>query len=121
MSWTLQAFLPLEGDLDLDGVLNAYRAHMKTPLARRAQSAILYRDMIALSAWAGDIGTANSLLAQSLQLPTDDPSFQHVGGALGFRSECQDLIVNHENIQSVVKAQITHLGVEQLPVSLLVR
>lgn len=114
-----QALLPLEGDLRLDQVIAAYRAHMETPLGKR-QAAILYRDMVLLSAWAGDQAGALKLLAQCLQLP-DSAGFQHVGGRVVFEAECRKLIDNPALIQQTVDAQIAALGVGNLPVSSLLR
>jgi hypothetical protein len=114
-----QSLLPLEGDLRLDHVIEAYRAHLQTPLGKR-QAAILYRDMIILSAWAGDRAGALRLLSECLQLP-DTAGFQHVGGRESLEAECRKLIENPALIQQTVDSQIVALGVGNLPVSNLLR
>ncbi len=45
-----QSLLPLEGDLRLDSVIDAYRRHMATPIGRR-QLPMLYRDTVFLAVW----------------------------------------------------------------------
>jgi len=114
-----QSLLPLEGDLRLGQVIDAYRRHMVTPLAKR-QPVLLYRDMILLLAWAGDPAGATDLLAECLPL-ADTAGFQHVGGRTVFEAETRRLIAQPSLINETVAAQIVALGVGQLPVSELLR
>jgi hypothetical protein len=110
-----QSLLPLTGDLQLEQVMDAYRRYMAMPMGK-LQSVLLYRDMILLSAWAGDQAGASKLLAECLQLP-DTVDFQHVGGRAGLEAECRKLIEQPALIQQTVDAQIAALGVGNLPVS----
>jgi hypothetical protein len=114
-----QSLLPHDGDLRLEHVMDAYRHYMTTPMGK-LQSVLLYRDMILLSAWAGDQAGALKLLAECLQLP-DTLDFQHVGGRSTFETECRKLIGNPALIQQTVDSQIAALGVGNLPASNLLR
>ena len=114
-----QSLLPLEGDLSLGQVIDAYRRCMATPMGK-LQPVLLYRDMIILLAWGGDRAGATELLAECLQLG-DTEGFQHVGGRIGFEDECRRLISQPTIIQDTVMAQIAALGVGELPVSQLLR
>jgi hypothetical protein len=115
-----QSLLPLEGDLQLDVVLDAYRHYLATPMGR-AQAAILYRDMILLSAWAGDQAGVSKLLAECLRLErrtdliSDDAALRHVGGRAAFEAECRKLIEQPALVEATVDSQIAALGVENLP------
>jgi hypothetical protein len=114
-----QSLLPLEGDLTLEGVLGAYRMHIATPLGKR-QVAPLHRDMVLLSAWAGDSVTASSLLEETLR--GDPRSLQQVGGAATFEAECRRIIDQPALIEQTVNEQVATLGLADLPLSkLLVR
>lgn len=110
-----QSLLPLEGDLSLEQVMDAYRRHMTTPLAKR-QPVLLYRDMILLLAWGRDAAGATELLGDCLQLE-DAAGFQHVGGRAQLEAECRRVIAKPKLIEDTVAAQIDVLGVRELPVS----
>jgi hypothetical protein len=56
-----QSLLPLEGDLRLEQVIDAYRAYLDSPMGK-LQPVLLYRDMILLLAWSGDHEGALGLL-----------------------------------------------------------
>lgn len=120
-----QSLLPLEGDLRLEQVMDAYRHYLSTPMGK-LQAAILYRDVIILSAWAGDRASASKLLAECLRLErqtdlvSDDAAFRHVGGRAGMEAECQECIANPALIQQTVDSQIAALGVENLPTANLI-
>jgi hypothetical protein len=93
---------------------------MKTPMGRLTLMH-LYRNMILLSAWAGDQQGAATLLDEALQSTTDDSSFRHVGGRAGFEAECRKAIANPEIIEQVVRSQIAALKLTELPHSNLLR
>jgi len=138
-----QSLLPLEGDLRLEQVIDAYRRYMGTPMGRLAP-VLEYRDMILLLAWSGDPQGALKLLMEALQI-SDAPrevsfnrmqggkvvtqsvqtiegfNFQHVGGRAAFEAECRKLIGNPALVQQTVDSQIAALGVGNLPVSNLLR
>ena len=109
-----QSLLPLEGDLTIQSVLAAYSTHIATPLGAR-QVAVLRRDMIILSAWAGESAMASSLLRETLL--GDPRSIQQVGGAVAFETECRQIIDQPAMIEQTVHAQITALGLTGLPQS----
>jgi len=133
-----QSLLPLNGDLRLDQVIDAYRRYMGTPMGK-LQPVLLYRDMIILLAWSGDQQGAMKLLKESLQISDGtrdvtinrmeggkhvtesirmaDTNFLHVGGREGFEAECRKLIENQALIQKTIDLQIVALGVGNLPVS----
>ena len=117
-----QSLLPLAGDLRLEQVMDACRHYLSTPMGK-FQAAILYRDMILLSAWAGDRASASKLVAECLRLErqtdlaSDDAAFRHLGGRAAFEADCRKLIENPALIQQTVDSQIAALGVEHLPVS----
>lgn len=111
-----QSLLPMSGDLTLAQVLDAYREHMLTPMGRLTVMH-LYRDMILLSAWAGDQKGALKLLEEALSSTTDEATFRHVGGRTGFETECRKSIANPENIEQVVQDQVAALKLAELPQS----
>jgi len=110
-----QAPLPLAGDVRLALVLEVYREYLATPIGLR-QRATLRRDMIVLSAWAGDQAGAEKRLNECLQ-DADEAAYTHVGGRLAFLAECRKLIENPAEIQRTAETQIAALGVGKLPVS----
>ena len=137
-----QALLPLEGDLALGQVLDAYRCYMATPMGR-LEPVPLYQDMILLLAWAGNQPDALGLLEDCLEISDaprevpvnrlqggklvakdvrviEDPAFGHLGGRAAFEAECRKLIENPALIQQTVDSQISALGVDYLPVSKLI-
>ncbi len=115
-----QSLLPMTGDLTLAQVLDAYRTHMATPMGRLTVMH-LYRDMILLSAWAGDQQGASKLLDEALRSSTEEANFRHVGGRTGFEMECRRAIANPESIEQVVQDQIAALKLAELPQSKLMR
>ena len=114
-----QSLLPLDGDLRLEQVNDAYRHYMASPPGR-LQSVLLYRDMILMSAWGGDQAGALKLLADCLQLE-DTAGFRHVGERTAFETECRKLIEAPDLIRQTVESQIVALKVQKLPVSQLKR
>lgn len=111
-----QSLLPMTGDLTLAQVLDAYRKHMATPMGRLT-TMHLYRDMILLSAWAGDKQGASKLLEEALRSTTDEAKFRHVGGRTGFETECRKAIGDPESIEQLVQNQIAALKLAELPQS----
>jgi hypothetical protein len=134
-----QSLLPLEGDLTLRQLVNAYRGYLATPMGKM-QAVPLYFDMVILLAWAGHSEAAQGVLAECLKIesgPRDvavnridggkvvqkethrlhDPEFRHVGGRDVFEAICQRLIENPTEIQQTVDVQIVALGVSDLPAS----
>jgi len=114
-----QSLLPLEGDLLLEQVIEAYQTYLSSPLGR-AYPVSLYRDMIILSAWGDCQADALKLLAECLHAG-DDTDLQNVGGRAAFEAECRKPIENPALIQQTVDSQIVALGVGNLPVSNLLR
>ncbi len=113
-----QSLLSLSGDLRLEQVMDAYRHYMATPMGK-LQATTLYRDMILLSAWAGDQAGALKLLDACLHIRSDT-EFQHLGGRAAFGAECQKLIEHPDLVQQMVDSQIAALGVENLPTANLI-
>lgn len=134
-----QSPLPLEGDLTLRQVLDAYRYHLATPMGK-LEPVLLYRGMILVLAWAGNRRDALGLLGDCLQVSdapcevpinrlrggklvsksvrvVEDPTFGHVGGRAAFEAECRRLVESPSEIRQTVDSQISALGVRHLPVS----
>jgi len=112
-----QSLLPLDGDLRLAQVLEAYQGYMRTPLGRR-QKAHLYRDMIGLAVWSGDTEGAGVLLKRALKsIGKDETQYRHVGGRSGFEEQSRKLIADPTLVVQMVESQIASLGVGQLPVA----
>ncbi|MFP4055134.1 MAG: hypothetical protein ACLFV7_14845 [Phycisphaerae bacterium] len=137
-----QSLLPLEGDLSLGELIQAYRDHLVTPMGR-LQPVLLYFDIIILLAWARDSASARDVLAECMKIKSgprnvainrieggkvvqkrthmlQDPEFGHVGGRENFEATCQRVIENPAEIQQTVDSQISALGVDHLPVSKLI-
>jgi len=115
-----QSLLPLEGDLRLAQVLDAYRRYMTTPLGRW-QSALLYRDMVLLSTWVGDPAQARRLLDEALRVVTDEVCYRPLDGRAAFEQYCRERIARPELVHQTVESQIVALKVDRLPVSNLLR
>ena len=115
-----QSLLPLEGDLRLAQVLDAYRRYMATPLGRW-QSALLYRDMVLLSTWVGDPAQARRLLDEALRVVTDEVCYRPLDGRAAFEQYCRERIARPELVHQTVESQIVALKVGRLPVSDLLR
>lgn len=113
-----QSPLSLDGDLQLEQVINVYQMRLGVPSGE--WPILLYRDMILLSAWAHDQPGALKFLAKSLQL-SDDDEFRHVGDRATFEAECQRLIAKPALIQQIVEAQLAALHAGILPISNLLR
>ncbi|HPO92444.1 MAG TPA: hypothetical protein PL072_03125, partial [Phycisphaerales bacterium] len=113
-----QSPLPLSGDLLLDQVIEAYKNYLLTPIGKR-QFITLYRDMILLSAWAGDRAKVKKITMECLALP-DWTKCQFFDDRAAFESECIESIDSQLLIHRVVDSQVSALGIANLPVSKLI-
>ena len=115
-----QSPLPLEGDLTIEQVLNAYRAYLETPLGKR-MAAHLYTDMILLLVWAGRTSDATAIKDEALRtIVEENRGYQHVGGREQFEPNMQKAIEDPESVRRVVDEQIEALSVSDLPVARLI-
>ncbi|MCP4591861.1 MAG: hypothetical protein GY842_14085 [bacterium] len=118
---TKVSLLPLDGDLRLAAVLDAYRRYMATPMGRR-QTATLYRDMVLLRAWARDANGAHTVLDEGLAgLGNNEAALRHVGGRKAFIAKSREAITQPELIDQTIESQIEALRLGDLPISELVR
>jgi hypothetical protein len=104
-----QSRLPFEGDIQLDCLLEAYNAFLDTPLGR-LQQASLYKDMMALLVWAGDLKSAKKLLDKGI-VSQSDPEFARV----------DEMLRKVDAVGDLVDSQVNQLMAGDLPVSMLIK
>lgn len=76
--------------------------------------------MMILLAWTGDQAAGLKLLAKCLQVP-DGAEFQHMGGRATFEIDVRKLLESRALLEQKVDLQIAAFGVQDLPVSNLLR
>ncbi len=116
-----QALLPLEGDVRLDQVLQAYQEyHRRAPMGKPSLSAdvILMSDIIMLLAWCGRRDEAEQALNEVLTTVTVESGYRHpYGSREAFEAAMREAIDHPESIREQVEKQIERLGVGELPLS----
>ena len=118
-----QSLLPLDGDLQLDGVIETYRQYMSSPVGLGLlQRPTLYRDMILLLAWARRGEHAAKVLREATSaLGRDDSRYLHLGGRKEFETNCRDAIARPEVIDETIRSEVEKHELESLPVARMVR
>ncbi|MCR9218379.1 MAG: hypothetical protein NXI14_14405 [bacterium] len=110
-----QSLLPLDGDLTLNEVISAYKAHLLTPIGSACRFNEL-KNLITLCIWVEAIETADAFLDDVLRFEQEDV-FRHEGGREAFEARCITLIRTPELVAETVASQIASLKVGKLPVS----
>ncbi|MBW3623369.1 MAG: hypothetical protein KY468_08165 [Armatimonadetes bacterium] len=116
-----QAPLPLEGDVPLSQVVQAYKNYILKPVALGASR--LYEDVISLLCWCGYLDEAKEFLEETCREIIHWPQYiwdKKSEGIEGWRDRMLKVIEDPERVKTTVQERITRHKLEKIPASELI-
>lgn len=111
------SLLPLDGDLKLDQVLEAYRGYQELHEPDSKYPVSLFEDAVLLCAWCGQMDRAMAVLRSYVEEMHDWPGriMERDGGVEAWERKVLEMARDPETVRAVAESEALKLRVNHLP------